>query len=357
MNILHIASLAPKANGISTVLFSLGPMQEKIGHNVKIISVRPNIINPDVNIEQIRYITDFKIVIQTFKPDIVVFHSVYVKEYIQFSNYLRNSHIPYCIELHGALSVENYKKNKPFKFIANILFYNKFIKFAKSIVYLNEGEYRNSIVKIINPNKTVIPNGCNPVSDFIVEKEMSDKINILYLGRIDPVQKALPTLMNAIEKLSQDGYSNILHFNFYGPGREANVEWLKQKLSNCVDIATYHGVVYGDKKDEAFKSSDIFILTSAYEGMPMSVLEALTHCLPCIITPNTNMDDIILENCAGWVTKLDSESIYNTILKATKEYRANHTILRNNSVSTSSKYLWERVAKLSIEQYYKLIVQ
>lgn len=55
---------------------------------------------------------------------------------------------------------ENYKKGKFKKYIANLLFFNKFLKGAKSVIYLNQGEYSNSLVKSINPRSVIIPNGC-----------------------------------------------------------------------------------------------------------------------------------------------------------------------------------------------------
>ena len=37
----------------------------------------------------------------------------------------------------------------------------------------------------------------------------------------------------------------------------------------------------------------IYILTSRYEGMPLTVLEALSCGCPCLITSQTNMEDLI----------------------------------------------------------------
>lgn len=45
----------------------------------------------------------------------------------------------------------------------------------------------------------------------------------------------------------------------------------------------------------------------------MSILEAMSYGIPCMVTPGTNMDKEVLEANAGWVVELSEESIANGI--------------------------------------------
>ena len=94
------------------------------------------------------------------------------------------------------------------------------------------------------------------------------------------------------------------HINFYGNENDVDVERLKQDLTS-ISHGSYMGGVYGDNKVKVLLDTDIFILTSRYEGMPMGVLEAWSYGIPCILSDGTNMiNSDTLEN-SYWKVSLD----------------------------------------------------
>ena len=138
MKILHISSLRTKANGIYSVLSTLSKEQQLLGNDVRIINVFKNNSVEDNNICDISSIFDFVKLIKEFKPHIVIFHSLYIYQYILFYHCLKIFQIPYSIQLHGALSQENYKTGKIKKYSSNLVFFNKVIKKAKNMIYLKQ---------------------------------------------------------------------------------------------------------------------------------------------------------------------------------------------------------------------------
>ena len=106
MKILHVVNVGILANGIGAVILPLQNEQARLGHIVKVATVRylKEAIPP---LFEVHTVKEFSKLIDEFSPDVVIFHSLYMIEYISFSKYLSKCGIPYLVELHGALSKEN----------------------------------------------------------------------------------------------------------------------------------------------------------------------------------------------------------------------------------------------------------
>ena len=96
MKFIHIASYKDEFfNGIKSVLMELIPAQRALGHEVWILNHEQN--SPPV-IEGEKYVKSFReftTIINTVKPDFVLFHSLYGLKDVLFSYYLRFRRIPY----------------------------------------------------------------------------------------------------------------------------------------------------------------------------------------------------------------------------------------------------------------------
>jgi len=51
----------------------------------------------------------------------------------------------------------------------------------------------------------------------------------------------------------------------------------------------------------AYKNADIYILPSYNEGLPMSILEAMTYCLPIISTPVGGIPEAVHDGVNGYL--------------------------------------------------------
>lgn len=350
MRIIHVCSIKYRANGICTVLERLVPCQRNLGHDVEVFNFCVGGIE-DKLFHQIS-INEFKAIVKAVRPDVVIFHGAFYWALIRLSDFLIRNGIPYFIELHGALSMQNMQKSHIKKKVFQILFLNRSIKKAKAIIYLNHSEYCNSAIKNLNSRCIIIPNGCDIPRIPLIQKEKGEsKIELLFLGRIDIQHKGLDVLIQAIKYLKNQNKTKNLHFSFFGIGNKVDTEYLKQEIALIGEIATYHGAVYGSDKQRVLKNSDIFVHTSRYEGFPMAILEALSVGLPCIISPMTNVSDIILGSDCGWITTLDPVDIAETILRAKTEFLTK----RNNCQQAIEALTWDNIAKDSIEKYSKLL--
>ena len=112
-------------------------------------------------------------------------------------------------------------------------------------------------------------------------------LEILYIGRLDIETKGLDTLLETAKLLK----SESVKFRIRGPQLGSGYHWLKEQVVKygLGDKVELSGSVFGDEKAELLKNASLFILLSRNEGVPVSVLEALSYGCPCIVTRETNV--------------------------------------------------------------------
>lgn len=352
MNILHIAYFGRygKVTGICEAVMNLTNRQKELGHQVQIIVPFDH---PYVDGKTVIFAHSFGDVmdsVRNFVPDIVVFNGFYDRYQIELSFYLKIKKIPYLLVFHGGASAGNAQKNWIKKKVANLLMFNRFVRWAERVVYLTEKEHESSIFNRINPNYTIIPNGVN-IPEKVTLSDAHNVIRIVFLSRLDWQGKGLDVLYYAMKMLYEKGFVDKVQFIFYGPKESEECE----KLFSFGSFSIYGGYVIGEDKDRAFRNADLFILPSRSEGMPVTVLEALSYGVPCIITPETNMAELIEQHNCGWVVNLSSSSICNSIERIVLQLHKERKELFDNAVATARMFDWKKIAERTINLYSEII--
>lgn len=287
------------------------------------------------------------------KPDIVIFHEAYRKEYLTISAELRKNKIPYVIVPHGELSAGAQKKKWLKKKLANLLLFNRLIKNAAAIQCLSQIELDTTNFgekKFIGTNGIHIPTQKK-------DKFNTDKTELVYIGRLDAYHKGLDLLINAASGIKNFLVSNNCTLHIYGPdfaGRYAHVKKMIQdnKLENLI---TLNHEILGKKKENVLLNSDIFLQTSRFEGMPMGILEALSYGIPCLITKGTNLGEFINEYNSGWVAETNSESIAQKIKQAILDKDEWINKSQNAVRLVKKNFEWNTISKEIINQYKNII--
>lgn len=181
----------------------------------------------------------------------------------------------------------------------------------------------------------------NPIQisrySFRINVYHANSVQIVYLSKIDFYYKGLDVLFDALDSIRENLAQEDISLTFYGYGNKKSIDienippsekdilQLLKRISNLNlgSKVQYRGPVFGVNKMELLKNSDIYILTSRSEAMPLSISEALSVGTPCFVTSGTNMSSMIKEHGAGWASILDQHSLASMLLTALKEYREN----------------------------------
>lgn len=287
------------------------------------------------------------------KPDIAIFHEVNVIEFIGLYKKLKKAGIPYVIVPHGEITEQALKKKWLKKKIAYFLWFNSFIKHAKAIQCLSQGESNSIKIKC---ERFISPNGI----DIPCEQKKYEEFNgmkLLYLGRLDWVHKGLDLMINAIGQIQDYARNNNITLDIYGPdyiGRKQKIEEIIAE-NKVEDIVKIYSPVFGEEKRKVMLGHDVFIQTSRFEGQPLSILEAMAGGMAVIATRGTNLVDNIDECNGGYNAGSDEKEIAEAI-KTAYATKTEWSEKGNNAREfVQKKYNWEGTAKNALSTYGRFI--
>jgi len=359
MKILHITAAPISLNsGITSVLMNLTEEQNKLPHTrAEVLSMADHCesltFDYFVHYSKKDEIMDY---LDSYEPDVAIIHGFFRVQYYKMAKYLKEKNIPYMIEPHGSFGKQAMQKSWLKKKVANATIFRFLIKDAIGYIFTNKAEIKDSIYR--TANDCIIPNGivASTIKQISLDRKNNETPCFYFLGRYDINHKGLDYLFDALDILEEQKYN--VKVNLYGIGNEEQNEYVKNRISKYKNlIVVDNGTIYGQAKVDALTSDNILILTSRYEGSPMTVLDALSFGNPCLVTPGTNVADEIVANGLGWSTELNAEKIADTILLAQKEYMRS----QDNYVTKCRNYVldncsWARMAKLSVEIYADILV-
>jgi len=150
------------------------------------------------------------------------------------------------------------------------------------------------------PEVLEIPNGVD--SDFFNPRgapspRRDNRIRCVFAGRFSP-EKTLHVLLEAIA-IVRKNFGLDVHLSLVGAGpEEQNLRRRIQALGlgSCVAVT---GWVPREMVAAALHSSDIFVLPSRIEGMPMACLQAMAAGLPIVASRNPGALEVVREGENG----------------------------------------------------------
>lgn len=152
-----------------------------------------------------------------------------------------------------------------------------------TLVVLSESE-KSTIENQYRCRKILVLANCvetDKAKEF--EKDLPDSgtLNLLYYGRIDK-SKGLQVIHEAMKYLLESEIDIKLYIAGRGPDEKKYIPAFRDLMK---DRFVFMGVLSGEEKDSLLKLTDVFLLPSAHEGLPMALLESMCFGLVPIATP------------------------------------------------------------------------
>lgn len=205
----------------------------------------------------------------------------------------------------------------------------------KSDVIIALSEYWKEYFKNEFPSKRVEIIK-NVISAPKAHKQQTSYFTLLFLGLLGK-NKGIYDLLECIwdHKVEFQGKLKLYI------GGNGEIEHVKQLIKEygIADIVIFEGWVSGDKKIELLNKSDAYILPSYKEGLPISILEAMSYGMPIISTPVGGIPEIVSNGENGYLVEPgNKEDIYKAIISL-----LNDSDLRNRMGSVSLSRVGEHL--------------
>jgi len=223
----------------------------------------------------------------TWQPDVVHFHGVHMLQHVVLGSRIRRAAIPYCISIHGMLAAAARRRHRLSKSLA-ALWERPFHRRAAFLHALNEQEAQDlrtygGTVRIV-----IVGNGIDAAALQLMSAEplpqaTNTALTFLFLGRLDPEQKGLDILLEA---WSDARLGETTRLMLVGPSwrdSQPRLAALAKRLGVDSQVV-FTGPVSGRHKVDLLRNSSVFVLTSRWEGLSFSVLEAAALGKPCLLT-------------------------------------------------------------------------
>ena len=164
------------------------------------------------------------------------------------------------------------------------------------------------------PLVAVVENLIAPIQREQKKSFHDNKIHLLFLGLITE-DKGVFDLMSLVSDNINYFYENNIVIHIGGNGEVSRL--LEIINSHKLDeLVKFEGWVDGTNKIELLKKVDAFILPSHAEGLPLSILEAMSFSLPIIASNVGGIPEIVENDVNGYIiSPLDNLQLIEAISK------------------------------------------
>lgn len=179
-----------------------------------------------------------------------------------------------------------------------------------------------------------------------------DKINLLFLARLER-EKGLYEAINIFKILNKSTQKFAL--TIAGDGTELN-NAKNYVTSNKIIGIEFIGFVTGEKKLNTYINAHIYVFPSYSEGMPTTVLEAMSCGLPILTTKVGGLVDFFQNSKNGYFIDLNHlPSISEIIIELCKDAKQLVEIGKFNFIYANNHFTAQKVAARIISIFEKIL--
>lgn len=223
------------------------------------------------------------------------------------------------------------------------------VRYADEIIVLSRG-VQDYFAETYHRKTRLIPNGvCRPVRRL--PKQIQERFGlehdsyILFLGRLVP-EKGIRYLIRAFRRVDTDKKLVIAG----GSGEAGDFEKEIRELAAGDERILFTGFVQGELLDELYSNAYLYVLPSDLEGMPLSLLEAMSYGNCCLVSDIAECTEVVEDKAlifkradeADLAQKLQYACLHQDVVEGYKEQAAEFI---------SRKYDWDTVTDETLRLY------
>ena len=226
------------------------------------------------------------------------------------------------------------------------------VRYADEIIVLSEGA-KHYFKEIYKRETRFIPNGLNR-PEIIPAEQITEKYGlkkdeyILFLGRLVP-EKGIHYLIQAFKQVDTDKKLVI------AGGSADTDEFIKkiQQMAQDDRRIIFTGLVRGQILKELYSNAYIYVLPSDLEGMPLSLLEAMSYGNCCLVSDIAECAEVVEDKAV--LFKKGNELSLKQKLEELCHYPGR--VEQYRKIATSficNKYNWDNIVKDTLDIYRRM---
>lgn len=223
------------------------------------------------------------------------------------------------------------------------------VKYADEIIVLSKG-VQDYFEKIYGRKTVFISNG---VSDHIERKPQIIKNKfgldkdeyILFLGRLVP-EKGIKYLIEAFKQVDTEKKLVIAG----GSSDTSEFENEMKEIAKEDKRILFTGFVQGQELEELYSNAYVYALPSDLEGMPLSLLEAMSYGNCCLVSDIPECAEVV-EDKALIFKKADVKDLQSKLQDACDNSEKVDAHKKQAADFICSKYNWDEIVQATLKLY------
>lgn len=224
---------------------------------------------------------------------------------------------------------------------------NRFVKFIIRKIFnlpdrviVLSSTWKRICANFAPENKIVVLENFVDLSQYSTFKREADPSNdmvkVLFIGGVEAKEKGIYDIFKAMPRVIE-GCKNIL-FLFVACSSIKKPRSMDQK-KEMTSHARFLGYLHGDEKLRVFKESNIFLLPSYSEGLPITMLEAMAAGLSIIATSVGAIPEVIEDGKNGILIEPgDHYALAKGILRLAEDRNLRRKMGRDNVNKIRKQY-------------------
>lgn len=221
---------------------------------------------------------------------------------------------------------------------------------ADRILCYSETDERRLQEQGIETEVSVVRNGIDCETFTPMDIDNDEELQILFVGRLKPgkgIDKLLIAFKNIIHQYPQVKLKIIGE----GPMRDELVK--EAKASGISTNIEFAGLIENKRMPKVYSQSDIFTLPSMNEGLPRTVLEAMSCEVPVVVSDLEQLRPVV-KGAGITVPRNDPDALSSALLELIHNNAKRQKMGEVGRKKVKNKYSWKETVRETIKVYRDL---